>query len=309
MATQTSNLFMGAGIMKPKQLKQWKKIVIVSVMIGFIGILAWISYLNFFKEFRWFSWTGFGAYISPTGEYQRGKTLWDWMQLLIVPIILAFATLWFTKEEKMREQLISDNRVRIEREISLDKSRETALQNYLDKITELLVHDSLRESLPEAEARVAARVWTLTTLRILDGERKGILLKFIREAGLIKNGDSIIQLENADLSYVVASETDLSFANFKKTNFQNAQLFHADFTGSNLSGTNFTNANLFESGLVDVDLSDANLSSAGLIGAALNGSNLLGANLSGAHIQIAQLEKTTNLIGAIMPDGSPYETL
>ena len=33
--------------------------------------------------------SGFGEYIEPQQGYQRGKTLWDWLQLLIVPVVLA----------------------------------------------------------------------------------------------------------------------------------------------------------------------------------------------------------------------------
>lgn len=37
-------------------------------------------------------WTGFGAYTTPksdTVEYIHEKTVWDWLQLLVIPAVLA----------------------------------------------------------------------------------------------------------------------------------------------------------------------------------------------------------------------------
>jgi len=38
---------------------------------------------------RLWRWTGLGTYIDSDGKRQPGKTLWDWLQLLIVPLLLA----------------------------------------------------------------------------------------------------------------------------------------------------------------------------------------------------------------------------
>lgn len=293
--------------MKKRPWISIKKIRTAILTVGIFVLLISFTYLVITNRFKWADWTGFGEYLSPSGVHERGKTLWDWLELLIVPIILAFATLWFTKEERRREHEKSENQAKIEREISLDKSREITLQNYLEKITHLLIHDSLRNAPTDSEVRIAARIWTLTTLRMLDGERKGILLKFIREAGLINKSNPIIKLENADFSHVVAGEVDLSNVDLSRVNFRNAQFFRADFTGTILSGSYFTKANLFESGLVNVDLSDADMSYANLTGSNLDGSSFMGANLSGAKIHTAQLKRVTNLIGAILPDGKSYE--
>ena len=45
--------------------------------------------------FNW-EWTGLGSSVSPT-TYHPEKTLWDWMQLFIIPAVLAVGTVWFTK--------------------------------------------------------------------------------------------------------------------------------------------------------------------------------------------------------------------
>src|SRR5215204_5904004 len=37
-----------------------------------------------------YKWTGFGEYIDPSseGKIVRGKTLWDWLQLFVIPTTL-----------------------------------------------------------------------------------------------------------------------------------------------------------------------------------------------------------------------------
>jgi len=136
--------------------------------------------------------TGFSNYTSPTGEFQRGKTLWDWMDLLIIPVVLALGAIWFNWQER-----------RAEEQIASDQSCETALQAYLDTMTELLLDKGLRESNPDDEIRSVARARTLTVLRKLDGERKGILLRFLHESGLISDkAGNVVALHEADLNGV-----------------------------------------------------------------------------------------------------------
>src|SRR5881275_518774 len=59
-------------------------ILVIVLIVGIIGgyLLNW-------------NWTGLGSYISPPhskdSDFQRGKTLWDWLQLLIIPTVLAIA--------------------------------------------------------------------------------------------------------------------------------------------------------------------------------------------------------------------------
>ena len=82
-----------------------------------------------------FSWSGFGSYINPKGEFQRDKTLWDWMQLLVVPVLLAGFAAWFTCQ-----------RERLARDIEESRTREARLQNYFDRMTELLLDRNLSRS-------------------------------------------------------------------------------------------------------------------------------------------------------------------
>ena len=106
--------------------------------------------------------SGFGSYTNSKNEVQRYKTLWDWMQLLIVPALLAGFAYWFTGQ-----------RERLARDIEESRAREATLQDYFDRMTELMLDKGLCSSEPRPEVRVIARARTLTVLRRLDGERKG----------------------------------------------------------------------------------------------------------------------------------------
>ena len=55
-------------------------------------------------------------------------------------------------------------------------------------------------STPTTEAKDVARVWTLTVVRRIDSERKGIVLQFLYESKLLQRGSPIVNLTYADFS-------------------------------------------------------------------------------------------------------------
>jgi hypothetical protein len=52
-----------------------------------------------------------------------GKTLWEWMQLLIVPIALSLITLAFTWQQDARQQKIEDRRAEVERAVEEQRAQ------------------------------------------------------------------------------------------------------------------------------------------------------------------------------------------
>ena len=239
----------------------------------------------------------------------RGKTLWDWLQLLIIPAVLAVGGYIFNYTISRNERNAADQRNQTEREIAQDNQREAALQEYIDKMSELLLHANLRSSVEEDEVRKIARVRTLTVLRGLDATRKASVLQFLHEAGLINKNKCIMNLSEAqlfaanlsranlrgaDLQQVTLRGADLSFTNLLYTNLRGADLSSTKLIEANLRGANLREANLYAT-----DLSYARLS-----GAKLFGANLHEATLRGATVTPDQLEQAKSLKGAIMPDGS-----
>jgi uncharacterized protein YjbI with pentapeptide repeats len=171
-------------------------------------------------------------------------------------------------------------------------------------MSELLLEKKLRESKPEDEVRKIARVRTLTVLPRLDAKRKGRVLQFIYEAGLIDKGRPIIDLKGANLR-----EADLHQADMYKVD-----LFRANLIGANLSGANLCQAHMDQADLSSADLSETilmsallfqtNFSRACLSRVLLAGAFMIETNLEGTTITLEELDGVDSLMGAIMPDGS-----
>ena len=103
------------------------------------------------------------------------KTLWDWMDLLIIPIFLAGGAFFLNRSERNTE-----------REIATDRQQEAALQLYLDRMADLLLKEKLQTA-ENKEVHDVATIRTLTVLRGLDSKRRGMVLRFLHEANLIIN--------------------------------------------------------------------------------------------------------------------------
>jgi len=291
----------------------------------------------------WFDWdwTGFNASLGPQGQqYQPGKTLWDWLNLLgvlAIPAVVGFGVAWFTHAQQQRDQQLAeqrtqdereaaDKRAQIEREIATDTRQETTLQEYLNRMSELLLEKNLRASKPGDEVRIVARAHTLTVLHSLDSRRKGSLLQFLSEAGLI-NGDTdkvIIYLEKADLNKADLTGIFLHGVNLSRANINDANLHRAILTNAlleltDMKSTDLSSADLIRANLSHADMSSANLSNAILIGANLTGAILEGADLQGADLHSAnlqgasvtpeQLKTAKSLENATLPDGSKIADL
>ena len=227
----------------------------------------------------------------------RGKTLWDWLQLLIIPAVLAVGGYLFNYTASRNEQKSTQLRDKTERDIAADNQRENALQAYLDKMSELLLVNDLRESTEDAEVRKIARVRTLTVLRRLDAERKGSVLRFLHESGLIDKDKRIIDLSDADLDGANLSRADLRGANLGGANLFEADLSDANLSHADLSGAKLDGANLFEADLSDANLSGASLSNVDLDRADLSAADLSAADLFEVNLSEAYLSEAI-LLGA-----------
>ena len=106
------------------------------------------------------------------------RTFWDWMELLIVPLALAAAGFWFTYVQKQTELEIAEKARETDREIALERQRQQTLENYLDRMKELILDRGLG---PDAQPEVKrlARTLTLNVLRELKAERNGQVIQFL----------------------------------------------------------------------------------------------------------------------------------
>jgi hypothetical protein len=188
-----------------------------------------------------------------TVTQKPGKTLWDGLQLLIIPVALALAVAWLNMQQNQASLQVSQQQYQTSLKITQDQERATTLTTYIDNMSDLLLNHKLRESQPTDEVQVVARARTLSALGELDPKRKGTLLTFLYEAKLINYGSAIISLKGANLF-----ETDLSVSG--------ADLSRADLRGANLQGATLNGTDLFETDLSDANLEGANLRNANLTG-------------------------------------------
>lgn len=280
------------------QITQWiltnkARILLWGIAAFCIGLIAyWAVYPNLSPP-----WTGFSDYQKPNGDIERAKTLWDWMNLLIIPIVLAIGVWLLNRAEKITEQQIARNR-----------SEEETLQMYLDRMTDLLLKENLRESTEQDEVRSIARSRTLTALRGLDGPRKGLLIRFLWESRVILD-NQLVKLKGADvsradlrranltsvnLSFAILNKAILSKSRLSKANLNNTQLVHADLSSADMVATNLhmanlTGANLSYSALAEADLGNANLERANLMHVHLRKANLRSVNLFKTDLTYADL--------------------
>jgi len=224
------------------------------------------------------------------------KDFWDWMELLIVPVMVALGLFWLRQREDRRDE----ERQEQETERQIDSQHQDTLQNYFDKMSELLLKEQLGENNTQQEgeeasnskAVVIARARTLAVLRSLDPTRVASTFHFLVEAGLRET----VTIAGGNLRKVDWHGTSLLHSNLREArltgaDLSGANLNEADLRGAYLFEANLSGAYLFEANLGGADLSKANLSKANLSRADLSKANLGEANLSGAHLDSANLGK------------------
>jgi uncharacterized protein YjbI with pentapeptide repeats len=242
-----------------------------------------------------------------------GKTLWDWLQLLIVPVVLSLISVVFAWQQDIRQDQIESKRAKAERELARERAQDEALQAYLSQMGSLLLEKDLRKSAKDSEARTLARARTLTVLSRLNSARKARLLQFLYEAGLLHKENRVIDLNGADLSGIDLHLSNLSgtgsfllsasggyggivkpgnAANLTGAILSDANLEHAVLSDTNLSGADLSEADLsHHADLGGAKLFEANLQEANLSNAYLPGADLAFARLKGADLSKAYLTK------------------
>jgi uncharacterized protein YjbI with pentapeptide repeats len=258
---------------------------------------------------RFWGWTEFGE-----------KSGWKYLQLLgtlSIPLVIALGTLWFTTQQNEQQRDIEERRAQAERELEKQRTQDALLQAYLDQMSTLLLEKNLREAERDSEVNSLARARTLTALERLDSERKGALMQFLSEAGLIN--DLVETVPKGGVPPMSLSDANLREADLA----DNVSLNRAFLSGANLRGANLRGGILEQSTLSYADLRDANLTEAHAqfvdwYGANMEGADLGGADLSGAYkhnsdgsrrmVTNEELEEqAASLAGATMPDGQKYE--
>lgn len=311
MGTQLKNVL---NMMKEQKLKTFLWFIVLALLFIIAIWAIWADSSPF--------WTGFSKRPIIPNE-QPTKTLWDWMEMLIVPAVLGVGLYILNQSARANERDIAEKN-RAEDEVIAENNRNQAtLEAYFDRMTELILDEDLlifneSDSVENGDRKKLVRTIgitrTISVLRSLDAVRVKAVFEFIEDAGLKK----IITFKDANLRGVNWAGSFLFDANLAGARLRNANLERIHLTGSNLQKTgmryvNLQDATLKRTSLQRADLRFANLKDAVLRGADLQDANFENANLAGADLRDAinfaarQLMAAESLAGAIMPDGSIYE--
>jgi uncharacterized protein YjbI with pentapeptide repeats len=226
---------------------------------------------------------------------RRIKTFLGWFQFPVLFVLLLASVIWLHLQQTSLVSQLEQQQRATALQTAHSQQQETLLINYINTISDLLVHDKLFTSATLDPARVAAQAQTLAVLKQLDPDYKGRLMGFLYTTRLINNDYRILDLTGADLHGAHLSGFDL-----RDTYLVGANLSAADLRGSNLSYAT----------LSYVNLAAANLTGANLSGSEMHNVNLTGTNLSDAYMKDAfnlgttQFTAAKSLSGATMPNGT-----
>jgi len=119
-------------------------------------------------------WTGFGD-----------KTAWDWLQLLIIPVVLAVGAPLFNYAQQVQQRETEQSRAAAQLQAQEQSAQEEALRAYLEDMESLILNKGLIVSQKGDEVRTIAQARTLAVLRRIDPDRKPEIMQFLSEAGLV----------------------------------------------------------------------------------------------------------------------------
>jgi uncharacterized protein YjbI with pentapeptide repeats len=254
-----------------------------------IYVIAWlveiVAIIRLAYDYQWlwniYQRTGF-----------RGKSLWDWLQLLIVPAVLAAGGYLFSHQQEERQQAIEDER-----------AQEIAYQAYIDQMSQLLTEEDLSVS-PDEEVRTVARAQTLNVLVSVEDERKMRVLQFLADNDLVQGDNPTVNLQTADFvgAKLIANERQGASGErvnltFDDVNLSKTQLDRANLDGIRLRNASLNGAIMYDAILIFADLQEASLVNAYIIDADMRDAHLVGANFGRAYLDEADLSQAS-LVGA-----------
>lgn len=301
--------------------------VATAVAILTLAIFAWFGYRG-----RW-SWTGLPA---DPGDPDTGrpsapaKTFWDWLQLLIVPLVLAVAAFGLNAAQADRDRQSEQSRAERELQVVRDEARERSLHSYIERMSELILNRRLPVSgavspAHRANAQMLARTLTLVELHQMDGRRKAVILQFLWEMGLIRQKSRWVMSEGSrrweytgQLTYPIVNLAGADLRGLKMDELQlspnsatlasaignrhgggihqvriGVDLRGTELEGASFRGTNLANADLNEANVRDVDFGDAYM-----VATAFDQSCLTGTSFRNAHLGRERLVPADSILYA-----------
>ena len=222
--------------------------------------------------------------------------LWQWLELLIIPVALALIVWYFERRNMTHEISVAQTR-----------ANQQALESCLEYVSEqVLALSSTVTPLHLQTAVIRARVLEVLSWLNDDQDRRDQLLRFLRDTELLMGSAEgrtpkieplfdDAEIANLNLSGAILSGATFVGCRFSNVNLEKADLSNTVFDRANMNGAVLRGANLANARLQNVHLSKADLSDA----------NLTGAKLTGAIMPKARLVAVSTTVD--LPETSPPE--
>lgn len=257
---------------------KYLKIIILAILIGFT---LYVGY-NAFFPYNSPEWMGFAPY----DESKNGpepKKLWDWLDLLIIPISVGLVGWIYKDYEKSKES-----------KKEYENKQNEILDSYFRVISDLIIKSNLLNNDLNEESKIIARTRTIVAIENLSGDRKGQVLQFLHESNLIGNG--VVDLiggnfRNSEVSGIVLRNITIKGVYFSNSEFVKTFLDNSDFTSCDFSNTNFDQSSLENTNFSYTKLVNSKLTNIDLRTINFEGCDLENADLSNSKILQSQLDK------------------
>jgi uncharacterized protein YjbI with pentapeptide repeats len=249
---------------------------------------------------------GFTVWLDFTGF--SGKSLWEWLDLLGAPILIAFIAWRFevsqTKREHFRiseENKISHSLEDKKLDITKKQIRFSILNNALDEIYNIKATNDI-DILENAEGSIKdlARSKILSTILMLDSIRNRIFFDYLQST------KATIDFSESKLNFTKLVDCDLT-----KLNFSNSELRKALCRNTIIDGTDFRNAKLNGADFLGAKGNNTNFSCAVIMGAEFGSSKLSHAKFIKAEIQGVSFERAdlsfADFTDAIIDDDTDFK--
>jgi uncharacterized protein YjbI with pentapeptide repeats len=228
------------------------------------------------------AWSGFSTRTLPPNT-EGPKTLWNLLDLFLIPLILALGAWYLGNIEKQNEK---------EREA--EKNQRDNVSKFLELMTALLLEKKLNDNQASSDVKSVARAQSLRLFRESDNSRKGIVLQFLYETALISKNPKIdlngANLRTASLDGIVLNSAELSGAYFCDCRLKNAQLVATEFRGSDFREAQISNCNVDEANFEYADFREAKVDNCDFTKSNLDGADFRGVNLSTCRLTQEQCE-------------------
>lgn len=254
------------ALINEADILQW---LLTMTVGGVIGLVIGATMAFIYK----FEWSGF-----------KDKNLWDWMQLLILPILVAAGGLLLDNQIDRREEKRAKNRSDQETlKLYYDqmKTYTPTIKSLLSEISQIKdtegkkfqsekldkIEKELNNVRPELET---IRSLTLTVLDELDSEHKSQVVRYLYNIGVIRleiprrinkisDKNCIRTSQQGQDNYLYESAIQLDGVDLSGVNFINRNIKFINFCGVKLKQAKFINSDLSYANINQADLSEANL--------------------------------------------------